>query len=65
MEINSGRVRTKRVPFSKEEDQFLQNGIKKYEPGKWTSILNDSNYSFHQSRKASTLTVRAKLKKFL
>ena len=28
--------------------------------GKWTNILNDSNYKFHSSRKASTLAVRAK-----
>ena len=42
------------------EDSFLKQGVSKYGMGKWTSILNDSNYKFHSSRKASTLAVRAK-----
>ena len=41
------------------EDSFLKQGVSKYGMGKWTSILNDSNYKFHSSRKASTLVVRA------
>ena len=49
-----------KVPFSEMEDSFLKQGVLKYGMGKWTSILNDSNYKFHSSRKASTLAVRAK-----
>ena len=61
-ERKTGNVRQKRVPFSPEEDEFIRLGLKKYGAGKWTSILNDSAFSFHSSRKPSTLTVRAKLK---
>ena len=50
----------KKVPFLEMEDSFLKQDILKYGMGKWTSILNDSNYKFHSSRKASTLAVRAK-----
>ena len=50
----------KKVPFSEMEDSFLKQGVLKYGMGKWTSILYDSNYKFHSSRKASTLAVRAK-----
>ena len=42
------------------EDSFLNQGVSKYGMGKWTSILNDSSYKFHSSRKASTLALRAK-----
>ena len=42
------------------EDSFLNQGVSKYGMGKWTSILNDSSYKFHSSRKASTLAVRTK-----
>ena len=61
-ERKTANVRQKRVPFSPEEDEFIRLGLKKYGAGKWTSILNDSAFSFHSSRKPSTLTVRAKLK---
>ena len=57
--------RNKKVPFSKEEDTFLALGISKHGKGKWTAILNDENYSFHKTRKPSTLHVRAKLKKII
>ena len=56
--VNS--IRIKKVPFSEMEDSFLKQGVSKYGMGKWTSILSDSNYKFHSSRKASTLAVRAK-----
>ena len=56
--VNS--IRIKKVPFSEIEDSFLKQGVSKYGMGKWTSILNDSNYKFQFSRKASTLAVRAK-----
>lgn len=53
-------VRQRKVPFSKEEDGFLVKGMKKYGPGRWTSILSDCDYTFQSSRKASTLYLRAK-----
>ena len=52
--------RTRKVPFSRMEDTFLCKGIKKYGAGKWTSILNEPEYKFHPSRKASTLLLRAR-----
>ena len=48
-------IRMKKVPFSQMEDRFLKQGVLKYGIGKWTSILNDSNYKFHSSRKASII----------
>ncbi|XP_057299140.1 uncharacterized protein LOC130629800 isoform X2 [Hydractinia symbiolongicarpus] len=59
------QTRQKKVSFSAMEDKFLQAGLQKYGNAKWTSILADPNYSFHCSRKASTLAVRAKTKKFI
>ena len=59
------RKRKKKVNFSKQEDEFLLSGIRKYSVNKWTSILNDKNFKFHPSRKASTLCVRAKSKKYI
>ena len=53
-------MRIKEVPFSEMEHSFLKQGVSKYGMGKWTSILNDGNYKFHSSWKASTLAVRAK-----
>ena len=59
------KKRHQKVAFSKLEDKFICAGLKKYGSAKWTSILNDSSYSFHQSRKASTLAIRAKSKNFI
>ena len=50
----------KNIPLSEMEDSFLKQGVLKYGMEKWTSVLNDSNYKFHSSQKASTLAVRAK-----
>ena len=54
------RERQKKVPFSKQEDKFLSDGLRKHGNGKWTAILYDSEYCFHSSRKACTLLTRAK-----
>jgi hypothetical protein len=52
--------RGKMVPFTKSEDNFLRDGIKKY--GKsWTKILRDDLYRFNRSRKTCTLLQRAKV----
>ena len=56
--VNS--ISIKKVPFSEMEDSFSKQGVSKHGMGKWTSVLNDSNYEFHSSRKASTLAVRVK-----
>ena len=54
------RTRTKKVPFSETEDEFIRKGISKYGNGQWTRILNDKDFKFHPSRKVSTLAVRAR-----
>ena len=56
--VNS--IGIKKVLFSEMEDSFLKQGVSKYGMGKWTRIVNDSNYKFHSPRKASTLAVRVK-----
>ena len=66
METNSQKnTRNKKVPFSKYEDGFLQDGIRKYGAGNWKQILSDINYKFHPSRRTSTLFTRAKRCKFV
>ena len=57
-------TRKKKKAFTKEEDNFLLKGLKKYGRGKWTHILNDPEYKFHPSRKNSTLMMRARAKKY-
>ena len=52
--------RSQKVAFSKIEDEFLRQGVVKYGIGKWTNIIRDEVYTFHPSRKASTLLLRAK-----
>ena len=59
------KKRYQNVAFSNLDDKFISAGSKKYGSAKWTSILNDSSYSFHHSRKASTLAIRAKSKNFI
>ena len=58
-------ARQKKVHFSPFEDNFLVDGLKKHGIGRWTAILNDSEYKFHPSRKASTLSLRAKSKGYV
>ena len=62
---NTKKKRQKKVAFSKEEDTFLSKGLKKYGVGKWSNILKDPEYKFHQSRKNSTLFMRAKAKNYV
>ena len=57
-------TRKKKNAFTKEEDNFLLKGLKKYGRGKWTHILNDPEYKFHPPRKNSTLMMRARAKKY-
>ena len=55
--------RAKRTFFTKTEDTFLINGIKKHGWGNWTSILRDRRYRFDEKRTPQTLHRRATLKK--
>jgi len=64
-DMRTDSKRRKKCPFTKEEDNFLIKGIKKYGQGRWTNILNDPEYKFHPSRKNSTLIMRAKAKKII
>ena len=50
-------TRMKRFTF--EEDIILKKGIKKHGLGKWSRILNDPEFSFHQGRTRDTLRMRA------
>ena len=48
---------TKKLPFTEEEDKFLQTGVKIY--GKrWTDMLKDTALIFHPSRNKDTLRGR-------
>ena len=58
-------IRKRKNSFSKEEDGFIKNGLKRHGTGKWTQILNDPDYKFHPSRKISTLLTRAKKLNFI
>lgn len=57
--------RKQKIPFSKYEDNFIRDGLKKYGKGKWTSILNDPDYSFISTRTTASLLTRAKSCKFI
>lgn len=57
-----GLSRQKKCTFSAIEDSFLLAAIKEHGAGRWTAILNDEKYTFHSSRKSSTLFTRAKSK---
>ena len=63
--LASESKRKKKCPFSKQEDGFLLEGIRRYGNGKWSSILKDPEYIFHSSRRTSTLMLRAKTKKYI
>ena len=52
------------LKFTKEEDDFLKEGITKHRFGKWTAILKDLPFKFQDERTAdvSTLKERAGMK---
>eukprot|EP01112_Ceratiomyxa_fruticulosa_P007676 TRINITY_DN1991_c0_g1_i21.p1 TRINITY_DN1991_c0_g1~~TRINITY_DN1991_c0_g1_i21.p1 ORF type:complete len:292 (-),score=80.77 TRINITY_DN1991_c0_g1_i21:805-1680(-) len=52
-EVNKWSSR-KKTKFSKEEEDFLFKGVRKYGT-QWAMILNDSQFSFHECRKAGDL----------
>ena len=47
------------VKFTKEEDLFLKQGIKKHGHKNWSIILKDSDYHFHPLRTRDSLRMRA------
>ena len=50
------------LKFTKEEDDFLKEGITKHGFGQWTAILRDSDFHFQEGRTADSLKKRAGMK---
>ena len=50
------------LKFTKEEDDFLKEGITKHGFGQWTAILRDDDFQFQHGRTADSLKKRAGLK---
>ena len=50
------------LKFSKEEDDFLREGINKHGFGQWTAILRDHDFKFQDGRTADSLKKRAGMK---
>ena len=50
------------LKFTKEEDDFLKEGITKHGFGQWTAILRDDYFQFQHGRTADSLKKRAGLK---
>ena len=50
-----------RVPFTPEEDYFLKKCLKVYGFGKWTCMLRDPRFKFHEKRTSDSLKKRAEI----
>ena len=50
------------LKFTKEEDDFLKEGITKHGFGQWTAILRDDDFQFQDGRTADSLKKRAGMK---
>ena len=50
-----------RVPFTPEEDYFLKKCLKIYGFGKWTCMLRDLRFKFHEKRTSDSLKKRAEI----
>ena len=50
------------LKFTKEEDDFLKEGITKHGFGQWTAILRDLDFKFQDGRTADSLKKRAGMK---
>ena len=55
-EISHG---TRFIRYTPEEDTFLREGVKKYGLGRWSHILKDTLFTFHDSRTRDSLRMRA------
>ena len=58
-------IRKRREPFSLNKDDYLKEGIVKHGYGKWTAILRDPNFNFHNNRTCDSLMKRARVLKSL
>ena len=45
--------------FTSDEDMYLRQGTKKYGLGRWSKILKDTDFKFHDGRTRDSLRVRA------
>ena len=63
VEDDETTTRAKKTFFTKTEDAYLINGIKKHGWGNWSSILRDKHYKFDDKRTSQTLHRRATLRK--
>ncbi|KAK3740644.1 hypothetical protein QZH41_000144 [Actinostola sp. cb2023] len=52
----------KRLPFTKEEDDNLKQGLRRHGSGQWSVILKDTTLTFQVGRKADSLKKRANSK---
>ena len=50
-----------RVPFTPEEDYFLKKCLRIYGFGKWTCMLRDPRFKFHEKRTSDSLKKRAEI----
>ncbi len=50
-----------RVPYTKGDDYFLKKGLKVYGFGKWTNMLRDARFKFHEKRTGDSIKKRAEL----
>ena len=50
------------LKFTKEEDEFLKEGITKHGFGQWTAILRDDDFQFQDGRTTDSLKKRAAMK---
>ena len=48
--------------FTKEEDDFLKEGITKHGFGQWTAIFRDDDFQFQDGRTVDSLKKRAGMK---
>ena len=53
------------LKFTKEEDDFLKEGITKHRFGQWTAILRDLDFKFQDGRTPDSLKKRAGMKMWL
>ena len=50
------------LKFTKEEDDYLKEGIARHGFGQWTAILRDADFQFQDGRTADSLKKRAGMK---
>ena len=58
-------IRTRREPFSLEEDDYLKEGPVEHGYGKWTATPRDPDFNFHNKKTCDSLMKRARILKSL